>query len=133
MGSIIASQLAVDTFGEKNVKYELALWSGVFCFADNSENAATAPSEDKFLFPEYEIVIESEEPEFPADDDDDEGAAGTSKEAEEQEEHRVSSSTGKKHDAASLLNEVCITSLKYHMLLFLSVPSKLLVTKSCSQ
>lgn len=110
----------------------------VFCFADNTtENATTIPGEDKFLFPEYEILIEPEEPEFPADSsadpDDDKGAAGTSKEAEEQEEHGVSSSTGKKHDTAILRNEACITSLKYHMLLVLSVPSKLLVTKSCSQ
>lgn len=86
----------------------------VFCFADDSENAI--PGDDRFLFPEYEILIEPEEPEFPADSsvdpDDDKGAAGTSKEAEEQEELRVSSSTGKKHGTAILRNEACVTSLK---------------------
>ncbi|XP_040410348.1 programmed cell death protein 2 [Cygnus olor] len=81
--------------------------------ADDSENAI--PGDDKFLFPEYEILIEPEEPEFPADSsvdpDDDKGAAGTSKEAEEQEELRVSSSTG---EACQSLDEETLEAMAKH-------------------
>lgn len=70
----------------------------VFFFVDDSADAI--PEHNEFLFPEYEILIEPEEPEFPADSsvgpDDEEGAVDTSKDSTEQEELRATSSAGKK-------------------------------------
>uniref|UniRef100_G1NHV4 Dihydroxyacetone phosphate acyltransferase n=1 Tax=Meleagris gallopavo TaxID=9103 RepID=G1NHV4_MELGA len=55
------------------------------------------PDHNEFLFPEYEILIEPEEPEFPADStvdpDDEKGAVDASKKLEKQEESRVTSTT----------------------------------------
>ncbi|NWX20499.1 PDCD2 protein, partial [Aegotheles bennettii] len=55
---------------------------------DNSGDAV--PEENEFLFPEYEILIEPEEPEFPvdrsADPGEEQGAVDTSKDPKEQEE-----------------------------------------------
>lgn len=70
----------------------------VFCFVDGSADAV--PEHNEFLFPEYEILIEPEEPEFLADStvnpNDEQGAAETSKDLKEQEDFRVTSSAGKK-------------------------------------
>ncbi|XP_023779633.1 programmed cell death protein 2 [Cyanistes caeruleus] len=56
----------------------------VFCFLDDSADAI--PEHNEFLFPEYEILIEPEEPEFPADaTDDEQGAEDTSKDAKQEE------------------------------------------------
>lgn len=70
----------------------------VFCFVDDSADAI--PEHNEFLFPEYEILIEPEEPEFPADSsvgpDDEQGAADTSKDRKEQEDLRATGSAGKK-------------------------------------
>lgn len=69
----------------------------LFCFVDSSANAI--PEHNDFLFPEYEILIEPEEPEFPADNsvdpNDEQGALDTSKDPKEQEELRATGSAGK--------------------------------------
>lgn len=86
----------------------------VFCFIDATED--TEPDHNEFLFPEYEILIEPEEPEFPADStvdpDDEKGAGDASKKLEKQEESRVTSTTSKKY----VSSEACVTSLKRQML-----------------
>lgn len=70
----------------------------VFCFVDDSADAI--PEHNEFLFPEYEILIEPEEPEFPADSsvdpDDEQGAVDTSKNLKEQGELGATGSAGKK-------------------------------------
>lgn len=70
----------------------------VFCFVDDSADAI--PEYNEFLFPEYEILIEPEEPEFPADSsvgpDEEQGAVDTSKDLKEKEELRATGSAGKK-------------------------------------
>ncbi|NXE47672.1 PDCD2 protein, partial [Casuarius casuarius] len=61
--------------------------------ADDLEDAV--PDRNEFLFPEYEILIEPEEPESPADssvDPDDEAAIGTSGNSDKQEELRATGS-----------------------------------------
>ncbi|NXC45437.1 PDCD2 protein, partial [Penelope pileata] len=72
--------------------------------ADDSED--TEPEHNEFLFPEYEILIEPEEPESPADDsedpDDEKGAGAGSKKLAEQEERRVTSSTSEALDEETL-------------------------------
>ncbi|NWX44329.1 PDCD2 protein, partial [Steatornis caripensis] len=55
--------------------------------ADDSVDAI--PEHNEFLFPEYEILIEPEEPEFPADPDDEQGAVDTSEDPKEQQELRA--------------------------------------------
>ncbi|NWW82987.1 PDCD2 protein, partial [Climacteris rufus] len=54
------------------------------------DSADAIPEYNEFLFPEYEILIEPEEPELPAngavDPDDEQGAVDTSKDPKEQEE-----------------------------------------------
>ncbi|NXF36509.1 PDCD2 protein, partial [Nyctibius bracteatus] len=58
--------------------------------AAGGASADAIPVHNEFLFPEYEILIEPEEPEFPADNsidsDDEQGAADTSEGPKEQEE-----------------------------------------------
>ena len=76
-------------------------WRGeavsVFSFADDS--AGAIPEHNEFLFPEYEILIEPEEPECPADSsvdhDEEGGAVETSEDPEEQEELRATGGAGK--------------------------------------
>lgn len=55
----------------------------LFCFLDDSADAI--PEHNEFLFPEYEILIEPEEPE-PDSADDEQEAEDTSKDVKEQEE-----------------------------------------------
>lgn len=78
------------------MKYEMTTRSGILsCFLDDSAEAI--PEHNEFLFPEYEILIEPEEPEFPADSTDDEqGAEDTSKDAKEQEELGAAGIAGQK-------------------------------------
>lgn len=70
----------------------------MFCFV--GESADAVPEHNEFLFPEYEILIEPEEPESPADSsvepDDEQGAVGTSKDPEGPEELRATGSAGGK-------------------------------------
>ncbi|XP_065586834.1 programmed cell death protein 2 [Cyrtonyx montezumae] len=72
--------------------------------ADASED--TEPDHNEFLFPEYEILIEPEEPEFPADGsvgpDDEKGPVDASRKLEKQEENRVTSTTGEALDEETL-------------------------------
>ncbi|XP_048794128.1 programmed cell death protein 2 isoform X1 [Lagopus muta] len=72
--------------------------------ADATED--TEPDHNEFLFPEYEILIEPEEPEFPADStvdpDDEKGAGDASKKLEKQEESRVTSTTSDVLDEETL-------------------------------
>ncbi|OXB65378.1 hypothetical protein ASZ78_017108 [Callipepla squamata] len=71
---------------------------------DASEDAE--PDRNEFLFPEYEILIEPEEPEFAADGSvdpgDEKGPVGASKKLEKQEETRVTSTTGEALDEETL-------------------------------
>ncbi|NWS98589.1 PDCD2 protein, partial [Mionectes macconnelli] len=57
---------------------------------DGDDSADAIPEHNEFLFPEYEILIEPEEPEFPDDNTvdpgDEQGAVDTSKDTKEKEE-----------------------------------------------
>ncbi|NWQ67680.1 PDCD2 protein, partial [Neopipo cinnamomea] len=70
------------------------------------------PEHNEFLFPEYEILIEPEEPEFSddstVDPGDVQGAADTSKDPEEQEELGATGSTG---EALQSLDEETLEAL----------------------
>lgn len=72
--------------------------------ADATDDAE--PDHNEFLFPEYEILIEPEEPEFPADSsvdpDGEKGAVDASKKLEKQEESRVTSTTSEALDEETL-------------------------------
>lgn len=72
--------------------------------------ANAIPEHNEFLFPEYEILIEPEEPEFPADSTDDEqGAEDTSKDAKEQEE-----AAGTADEAFQSLDEETLEAMAKH-------------------
>lgn len=78
----------------REIQDDVVKWY-LFCFLDDS--ADEIPEHNEFLFPEYEILIEPEEPEFPADSTDDEqGADDTSKDTKEQEELGAAGTAGQK-------------------------------------
>ncbi|XP_010132202.1 PREDICTED: programmed cell death protein 2, partial [Buceros rhinoceros silvestris] len=70
------------------------------------DSADVVPEHNEFLFPEYEILIEPEEPESPADSsvdpEDEQGAVDTSKDPEGQEELRATGSTAQSLDEETL-------------------------------
>ncbi|XP_009889786.1 PREDICTED: programmed cell death protein 2 [Charadrius vociferus] len=80
-----------------------------------SDSADAIPEHNEFLFPEYEILIEPEEPEFPADSsvgpDDEEGAVDTSKDPTEQEELGATGSAG---EALASLDEETLEAMAKH-------------------
>ncbi|XP_025940904.1 programmed cell death protein 2, partial [Apteryx rowi] len=73
------------------------------------------PDHNEFLFPEYEILIEPEEPESPADSsvdpDDEEGAVDTSENSDKQEELRA---TGSANEALECLDEETLEAMAKH-------------------
>ncbi|KFZ66308.1 Programmed cell death protein 2, partial [Antrostomus carolinensis] len=73
------------------------------------------PEQNEFLFPEYEILIEAEETEFPADSSvdpsDEQGAVGTSKDLKEHEELRAPGSAG---EAFQSLDEETLEAMAKH-------------------
>ncbi|KAM9018315.1 programmed cell death protein 2 isoform 1-T1 [Ara ararauna] len=83
--------------------------------ASGDGSADAIPEHNEFLFPEYEILIEPEEPEFLADStvnpDDEQGAIETSKDLKEQEEFHVTSSTG---EACQSLDEETLEAMAKH-------------------
>ncbi|XP_065689858.2 programmed cell death protein 2 isoform X2 [Patagioenas fasciata] len=86
---------------------------GLLAAGDSSANAI--PEHNDFLFPEYEILIEPEEPEFPADNSvdpsDEQGAVDTSKDPKEQEELRATASAG---EAIQSLDEETLEAMAKH-------------------
>ncbi|KFR11326.1 Programmed cell death protein 2, partial [Opisthocomus hoazin] len=76
------------------------------------DSAGAIPEHNEFLFPEYEILIEPEEPECPADSsvdhDEEGGAVETSEDPEEQEELRA---TG---EALQSLDEETLEAMAKH-------------------
>ncbi|KAK1209431.1 PDCD2 protein, partial [Pygoscelis papua] len=64
--------------------------------AAGDDSVDAIPEHNEFLFPEYEILIEPEEPEFPADSsvgpDEEQGAVDASKDPKEKEELRATGS-----------------------------------------
>ncbi|XP_005148731.2 programmed cell death protein 2 [Melopsittacus undulatus] len=84
--------------------------------ADRGDGSADAiPEHNEFLFPEYEILIEPEEPELLADrtvnPHDEQGAVETSKDLKEQKEFRVTSSAG---EACQSLDEETLEAMAKH-------------------
>ncbi|XP_035755586.1 programmed cell death protein 2, partial [Egretta garzetta] len=81
----------------------------------SDDSAGAIPEHNEFLFPEYEILIDPEEPEFPADSsvdpDDEQGALGTSKDPEEQEELGA---TGSASEAFQSLDEETLETMAKH-------------------
>ncbi|PKU47756.1 hypothetical protein llap_1956 [Limosa lapponica baueri] len=79
------------------------------------DSVVAIPEHNEFLFPEYEILIEPEEPEFPADStidpDDEQGAVDTSKDLKEQEELRATDSAG---EAFQSLDEKTLEAMAKH-------------------
>ncbi|KAM9608657.1 programmed cell death protein 2 isoform 1-T1 [Morphnus guianensis] len=71
--------------------------------AAGDDSADAIPEHNEFLFPEYEILIEPEEPEFPADSsvdpDDEQGAVDTSKDPKEQGELGATGSAGEAYQS----------------------------------
>ncbi|NWR88959.1 PDCD2 protein, partial [Furnarius figulus] len=60
----------------------------------HDDSADAIPEHNEFLFPEYEILIEPEEPDSTADPDDEQDAVDTSKDPKEQEELGATGSAG---------------------------------------
>ncbi|KFP80132.1 Programmed cell death protein 2, partial [Acanthisitta chloris] len=76
------------------------------------DSTGAIPEDNEFLFPEYEILIEPEEPEFSADStvdpDDEPGAVDTSKDPKEQEELGATGSAG---EALQSLDEATLEAM----------------------
>ncbi|NXQ80016.1 PDCD2 protein, partial [Nyctibius grandis] len=90
-------------------------WEACGQHAAGDASADAIPVHNEFLFPEYEILIEPEEPEFPADNsvdsDDEQGAADISEGPKEQEELGATGSAG---EAFQSLDEETLEAMAKH-------------------
>ncbi|NXJ59447.1 PDCD2 protein, partial [Rostratula benghalensis] len=81
--------------------------------AAGGDSVVAVPEHNEFLFPEYEILIEPEEPEFPADSTvdpgDEQGTVDTTKDPKEQEELGATDS-----DAFQSLDEKTLEAMAKH-------------------